>query len=78
MLQGPVGVSLIGFYAEGQLGRGKTDLEVRNTDWLRDVASVIQLEFSFFFLADESLLSLSVALSQRLVKNSTCCRSLFF
>lgn len=66
MLQGPVGVSLIGFYAEGQLGRGKTDLEVRNTDWLRDVASVIQLEFSFFFFFWQmSHCSLSLSLCLR-------------
>lgn len=73
-LEAPVRRFIDGYYNEGQSGQEKTDLEVRNTDWRRDVASAIQLESSFYQMSHCSVcrpVSVHQGSSQK--KDSTCC-----
>lgn len=64
LLEAPVRGFIDRYYVEGPLGQEKTDLKVGNSDWQRDVASVIQLESSFHQMSHCAVCQ-SVAVHQR-------------
>lgn len=53
------------YYDKGRAGQEKTDLEVRNTDWQREEASVIQLE-SIFDQMTQRCLSVCIRAAEEL------------